>query len=111
MLVVPMNYYGSEESGLQRLLTEFLSVSFLIEDIPSFDDKSQVREALRRVHEWLIQQDKGREGYATPYGQHIHHSMPRLTELYIMATSCPWGYRAKWHSKDIPAPGGKNFNL
>ena len=107
MLVVPMNYYGSQEEGIQRLLIEFLSISFLIEDIPSFDDRSQVREALRRVHEWLVQQDKGQTGYCTPYGQHLHHSMPRLTELYIMATSCPWGYRSRWRNLEVPVTCGK----
>ena len=107
MLVVPLNYYGSEENGIQRLLAEFLSISFLIEDIPSFDALDQVREALRRVHEWLHQQDKGIAGYATPYGQHLHHSMPRLTELYIMATCCPWGYRTRSQMIDLMAGGGE----
>ena len=93
MLIVPLVFYGSEDSGIQRLLVEFLSICFLLENVPPFDALDQARETLRRVEEWLIQQDKGMEGFVTPYAQHLHHSMPRYTGIYLMATSCPWGYR------------------
>ena len=95
LLVAPLNFYGSEETGVERLLTEYLSICFLTENLPPLDALDQARETLRRIEEWLVQQDKALVGFATPYGPHLHHSMPRLTELYVMATCCPWGYQTK----------------
>ena len=94
MLLFPLNYYGSEETGIRRLLTEFLSICYLLEDVPPFDTMDQAREILRRINAWLIQQDKDVVGFATPHPQHLHHSMHGITELYIMATQTPWGFRA-----------------
>ena len=93
-LFFPLQYFGTEKTGVERLLTEYLSVCFLLEHIPPFDTLDQAREALRRIQCWLEMQDKGLEGYATPHYQHLHHSMPRIIELYIMATKCPWGYQS-----------------
>ena len=92
MLVVPLNFYGTEDTGVERLLCEFLSISFLLEHIPAMDALDQAREMIRRIESWLLIQDKGVEGYATPFEQHLHPSMERYAELYLMATCCPWGY-------------------
>ena len=109
MLVVPLNYYATERTGIERLLAEYLSICFLLEHVPPFDTMDQARETLRRVQEWLWQQDKGIEGYATPYGQHLHHSMSRYTEIYIMATCCPWGYRESSSDGKLFTKSGQNI--
>ena len=92
-MVVPLKFYGSESTGLERLLTEFLSISYLIEDIPMLDSLDTARETLRRIEGWLHQQNKEKESYPTPYGRHLHHSMPRVAEIYVMAIKTPWGYQ------------------
>ena len=92
-MVVPLKFYGSETDGIERLLTEFLSICYLVEDIPMMDSLDTARETLRRIESWLHQQNKGTEAYPTPYGRHLHHSMARIAELYIMAIKTPWGYQ------------------
>ena len=69
-----------------------MSISFLLEYMPQLDALDQAREMIRRIESWLIIQDKAIEGYATPFDQHLHPSMERYSELYLMATRCPWGY-------------------
>ena len=93
LLLFPLNFYGSHEHGVEMLLVEYLSVAYIIEDIPPFGTKNQAQEFLRRLKELLVVQDRAKQGYATPYWRHLHPSMARFTELYIMATQCPWGYQ------------------
>ena len=104
-MVVPLNFYGTEETAIERILTEYFSICYLLEDIHAMDSLDTARETLRRIESWLIQQNKAVETYPTPYGRHLHHSMPRMAELYIMATKTPWGYQ-KW---EYPANHG-NYN-
>ena len=97
-LVFPLKFYGTKEFCVERLLTEFFAICYLVEDTPKFDTMDQAREILRRVQEWLHLQDKCKRGFATPYGKHIHPSMERIAEIYLMATMSPWGFRT--HDSD-----------
>ena len=93
LLLFPVNFFGSHENGVEMLLVEYLSVAYIIEDIPPFGTKNQAEEFLRRLAELLVVQDRAEQGYATPYHRHLHPSMARFNELYIMATQCPWGFQ------------------
>ena len=93
-LVLPLEFRVSETNPMERLLVEFLSICFLIEDIPSeFDSLDVARETLRRYQSWLVVQDSGKVGYATPHNRQLHPSMQRITELFVMGTKTPWGFQ------------------
>ena len=95
VMVVPLNFYGTEADAVERILTEFFSICYLIEDIPFMDSLDTAKEILRRIESWLHQQNKESVAYPTPYGRHLHHSMPRVAEIYLMAIKTPWGYERK----------------
>ena len=91
-LVFPLEFRESEDKAMEKLLMEFLSVSYLIEDIPAdLDTMDTAREALRRFQSWLEVQDSGKTGFATPFQRQLHPSMHRITELFVQGTKTPWG--------------------
>ena len=98
-MLVPLNFYASEEDGINRLLVEYLAICYLIEDMPIVDTIDYGSEVLRRALSWIIQQDKGLEGYLTPHGRQIHFGMGKISDLYLMAISFPWGYKKQGNKK------------
>ena len=76
---------------MEMMVVEYFSILYIIEDIPAFGTKNHAGEFLRRLQSTLEVQDKDQQGFATPYINHIHASMPKLYQLYQAATKCPWG--------------------
>ena len=59
--MLPLKFHGKTKVGIEQLLVEFLSVSYLVEDMPNnFDTLDLARETLRRVQSWMEIQSSGK---------------------------------------------------
>ena len=85
-LVIPVKW----ERSVRKLLSEYLSLKYIMMDIPEGSAKQIARECARRM-DCILNKTKTGWGYATPYQEFIHPHMEEFNQIVLSSIATPAG--------------------
>ena len=90
-LVVPVRW----EHNVRKLLSEYLSLKYLMMDIPEASAETIARECARRMGT-VLNKASNQWGYATPYAEFVQAHMDEFNQIMVAAIATPSGLPVKY---------------
>ena len=89
-LVVPVKW----EHNVRKLLSEYLSLKYIMMDIPEAPAETIARECARRMGT-VLNKASNQWGYATPYAEFVQAHMDEFNQIMTISNTC----RSSWKER------------